>query len=286
MLLFVIALAVIAVFLSLGFLLSKALFMPEKAFPWTEEDGESLSFKSGRNTLKGILINKEGKKGTIVFSHGMGLSSHYYRPEVLHFASLGYRVFIFEYRGYGESDGTFLSFRDAYKDTIEAAEYITDPSMPLFLIGHSMGGYSSVSALDKLGCKVNGVAVYAPFRSPFSAMNVCAKRMGWTGRMAELFLFPFQILLSPISANRSLIGTINKTKVPVLILQGDRDKEVSLSGCSVLKKKAKITNSLLQVQLIEKEDSSGHISIVRKKGEGDINNDTMVYVDKFLSNLS
>ena len=67
----------------------------------------------------------------------MGLSSRYYRPEVLHFANLGYKVFIFEYRGYLESTGTFLSFRDVVKDIVAASSFLGDDN--IILVGHSMG---------------------------------------------------------------------------------------------------------------------------------------------------
>ncbi|MGN1189977.1 MAG: alpha/beta hydrolase, partial [Candidatus Ornithospirochaeta sp.] len=239
----IIVLLVLIVFFVIGFFLTKALFMPEKAIEWTEDEGEIVSFKSGSYTLEGRLINKEGNKGTIIFAHGMGLSSHYYRPEVLHFASMGYKVFIFEYRGYGKSNGLFLSFRDVVKDIVSASEYLNEKD--IILVGHSMGGYGVLSSLDELKGKVKGVVAYAPFRSPFTAMDVCAMRMGIVGRIAEVFLFPFQYLINGYKANKSAIHGINNSSCPMLILQGNGDKEVAMDGCSVVKKRDTITNSLL-----------------------------------------
>ena len=277
--------ALVVVIFLVGFFLSKALFKPDTYHPWGEGDGEEVFFPSGRNTLQGRLFNKSGEKGTIVFSHGMGLSSSYYRPEIMHFAAMGYRVFVFEYRGYGKSSGLFLSFRNAVKDTVSSALFVYDQKMPLFLIGHSMGGYSSLSALDELKDKVKGVCVYAPFRSPFSAMHVCASKMGWKGLVAELFIYPFQVLSSPFKANKSLIGTINRTKTPILVIQGEKDQEVSLDGCSILKKVNKIKSPYLSIQIVKEEESNGHISVVRKKGTGNVNEDTMKYIDSFLTKM-
>ena len=213
----------------------------------------------------------------------MGLSSRYYRPEVLHFANLGYKVFIFEYRGYLESTGTFLSFRDVVKDIVAASSFLGDDN--IILVGHSMGGYGVLSSLDELKNKVKGVVAYAPFRSPFSAMDVCALRMGVLGRIVEAFLFPFQLLIHGNKANRSAIKAINNSSCPMLILQGDDDKEVSIDGCSILKKKDQITSKLLDVKIINKEDSNGHVTVVRKKGTQCVNEDTIKLVDEFLMNL-
>ena len=280
---FLITLIVLFVFFLVGFILTKVLFMPEKGYEWIENEGETVSFKSGNNTLEGRLINKEGKKGTIIFAHGMGLSSRYYRPEALHFAGLGYKVFIFEYRGYGKSTGTFLSFRDVVKDIVSASSYLGDDKF--ILIGHSMGGYGVLSSLDEMRNKVKGVVAYAPFRSPFSAMDVCALRMGKLGRIFEVFLFPFQILIHGNKANRSAIDAINNSSSPILVIQGDDDKEVSIDGCSIFKKKDLITNKRLEVKIIDSIESNGHVTVVRKKGSQNVNEDTIVYVDEFLSNL-
>lgn len=279
-----IVLLVIIVFFVIGFFLNKALFMPEKGVEWTENEGEVVSFTSGKNTLEGRVINKEGKKGTIIFAHGMGLSSRYYRPEVLHFASLGYKVFIFEYRGYGKSTGTFLGFRDVVKDIVSASSFLGDDSV--ILVGHSMGGYGVLSSIDELKDKAKGVVAYAPFRSPFTAMNVCAMRMGIVGRIAEVFLFPFQYLIYGYKANKSAIHAINNAKCPMLIIQGTNDKEVAVDGCSVVKKKDKITSSLLDIKYIEKEESNGHVSIVRQKESQSVNEDTMVFTDEFLKKIN
>ena len=276
----IIILLFIMVFFVIGFFITKALFKPEAGVPWGEEEGEVLSFFSGRNTLEGRLINKEGNKGTVIFAHGMGLSSHYYRPEVLHFAELGYRVFIFEYRGYGKSTGTFLSFRDVVKDLVASASFLGHED--IILVGHSMGGYGVLSAIDHLRDKIKGVVAYAPFRSPFTAMDVCALRMGIIGRILEVFLIPFQYLLHGTKANKSVIKSINNSPVPILILQGNEDKEVALDGCSVVKKSQLLHNPLSRIKIIDKEGSNGHVSIVRKKGSQDINEDTMAIVDGFL----
>lgn len=282
MFLFVILLIIIVFFL-IGFFLTKILFKPERVVEWTEDEGEKVTFKSCGKTLEGRIINKDGKRGTIIFAHGMGLSSHYYRPEVIHFASLGYKVFIFEYRGYGKSKGVFLSFRDVVTDLVAAASFLGDKD--IILVGHSMGGYGVLSSLEDLKDRVRGVVAYAPFRSPFSAMDVCALRLGFLGRIIELFLFPFQYLIHGFKANKSVIKTINSACCPILILQGNNDKEVAMDGCSVVKKIKEVKNPQLEVKIIDKEESNGHVTIVRKKGSQSVNEETIAFTDEFLRKI-
>ena len=116
-------------------------------------------------------------------------------------------------------------------------------------------------------------------------MNVCAKRMGIVGRLAEIFLFPIQYLLHGTTADSSIIETINRSKTPMLILQGSNDKEVSIENCSVLKKKDRIHSELLTVRIVESDESNGHVTIVRKKGENTINSETMAIVDEWIDHI-
>lgn len=276
-----ITLIILLVYLSISFFITKALFAPDSNYPWAEDEGRRVFFFSGKRKLEGIVFNEKGTKGTVVIAHGMGMSMRYMRPEVIHFQNMGYRVFTFEYTGYGESEGTFLGFRQAQKDLDAALEYIYSPSSLLVLLGHSMGGYSVLSSeFPNISC----IVAYAPFRSPFSAMHRCALRMGNKGRILEPFLYPVQFLLYGMKANRSVIGNINARKCPILILQGNEDREVELKGCSLWKKRDKITNENVKLVLVEKDGSNGHVSIVREKGSKEINHNTMDMVDTFLSN--
>ena len=41
-----------------------------------------ISFKSGKNLLNGYIYGAENKAGIVIISHGMGVTSDYYIPEV------------------------------------------------------------------------------------------------------------------------------------------------------------------------------------------------------------
>uniref|UniRef100_A0ACD5GX59 Alpha/beta hydrolase n=1 Tax=Desertifilum tharense IPPAS B-1220 TaxID=1781255 RepID=A0ACD5GX59_9CYAN len=84
--------------------------------------------------------NPETSPGTILYLHGNGINiganvNHSYR---LH--SLGFSVFVFDYRGYGWSEGAFPSEQSVYQDAQRAWEYLVnerqiEPSQ-IYLYGH------------------------------------------------------------------------------------------------------------------------------------------------------
>ena len=72
----------------------------------------------------------------------MGAGVEYYLPEIHHFAAQGYKVFAFEYSGYPGSSGHFYGFPQAVIDLKNALDFIDDGSLPVVLMGHSMGAYA------------------------------------------------------------------------------------------------------------------------------------------------
>lgn len=85
-------------------------------------------------------------KATIVIVHG--LCEHLGRYDYLakKFNEYGYGVYRFDNRGHGKSDGE-RGYVDNYKDFMMDTDRIVDlaikenPDNPIFMLGHSMGGY-------------------------------------------------------------------------------------------------------------------------------------------------
>lgn len=143
-------------YLSVGFLLwwrqTRFIFYPSPTITQTPADFQ-LSYEevwlnvTERERLHGWWIpaaNPETSPGTILYLHGNGINiganvNHSYR---LH--SLGFSVFVFDYRGYGWSEGAFPSEQSVYQDAQRAWEYLVnerqiEPSQ-IYLYGHSLGG--------------------------------------------------------------------------------------------------------------------------------------------------
>ena len=102
-----------------------------------------LYFKSAPNiTLHGWFINK-GSEQTIVWLHGNGgnISHRIYSLKTL-YDNTKYNIFIFDYRGYGKSDGN-VSESGSYQDSLSAIEFLNNiysiQTNQLILFGKSLG---------------------------------------------------------------------------------------------------------------------------------------------------
>jgi len=106
-------------------------------------DFEDVCFES-RDGLKlnGWFIPAGGARYTVLFCHGnTGNMSHRIKKAVF-FNKLGYNVFMFDYRGYGNSKGS-PSEGGLYKDTKAAYDYLRERGIAADAIvgyGESLGG--------------------------------------------------------------------------------------------------------------------------------------------------
>ena len=262
---------------------SLAFRPPEKSK--AEPDGRRISFPSGKNRLTGYLWNENGTRGLVIFAHGMGTNTDYYLPEIHHFADAGFKVFAFEYSGYGDSTGRFYGFPQAVSDLKNAVGAVDDGKMPLILIGHSMGGYAVCAVPQCLDRQVNAVIAYAPFFSSGEGIAEMTSGMPVIGTLMRLLILPVQWAI--FRGKRKLNGVrgLLAANAPSLILQGKDDIEVTCDGCSIYAHRSELAGSSVAFRLIEDKDSSGHMTVIRKKGSRCVNEDTMRITDDLLRTL-
>ena len=141
-----------AIYIALAILLtlfqSKMIYFPTSSIDMTPRhidlDYDEVDFTADDSTkLNGWFIPNENHIGVILFCHGnAGNISH--RLETIRiFHDLGLSVFIFDYRGYGKSDGK-PSENGTYLDVEAAWAYLTktkriEPS-EIIVFGRSLGG--------------------------------------------------------------------------------------------------------------------------------------------------
>lgn len=100
-------------------------------------------------------------EATVLIVHG--LCEHLGRYEYLTDRLLenGFRVFRFDHRGHGKSEGE-RTYYDEYTQIFEDVNAVVEaihhetPSLPLYLIGHSMGGYAVALFGSHFPNKVHG----------------------------------------------------------------------------------------------------------------------------------
>lgn len=265
-----------------AFIVNAAMFRPE-AQPDANIDGRRVIFSSGRNRLAGYLWNEAGTRGLLVFAHGMGTGVEYYLPEIHHFAAQGYKVFAFEYSGYTGSTGHFYGFPQAVIDLKNALDYVDDGSLPVILMGHSMGAYAVCAVRQCTDKPVDRIVAYAPFFSSDEA--VIAEATGNIPKFGKLLcglILPMQRILFGRNCNPNAVAGLSRAKTPTLVLQGSEDVEVTLDGCALYAHRNELYDAPVIFRLVQEEESSGHMTVIRKKGTHCLNEDTMQIVDSFL----
>ena len=135
---------------------------------------ENLSFKTSDGLkLSGWFIPCEDARGVILFCHGnAGNISH--RLDSIHiFHRLGLSVFIFDYRGYGQSEGKPSEIA-TYRDVEAAWKYLVEERQEnpnrIIIFGRSLGG--SVAAWQARSHKPGALILESAFTS---VPNLAAK---------------------------------------------------------------------------------------------------------------
>lgn len=187
---------------------------------------ENVEFASKDGTkLHGWFIPAKGlaAKATVVFSHGNAGSLGHHLPFVSWLPAEGFNVFLYDYRGYGKSEGK-IDRKGMTEDA--AAAFRTALSQQgvdkgkVLSLAHSLGGAKSIAGLAaERPAGLRGVAVMSSFAS-YKAMA-----RTWGGNVgAELTNDEF----APVD----LIGKLEG--VPILIMHGDADEVIPFDEGRVL----------------------------------------------------
>ena len=194
---------------------------------------EEVYFKSADGTgLYGWLLRPAGDReaiATVVHFHGnaQNLTSHI--GFVAWLAERGYNVFVFDYRGYGlsegspERSGTIADSRAAF-DYIRARKDID--AGRLLVLGQSLGGACALAALGE--GSTEGVGAIAIDSSFLSYRQVANSLVGGTVLTKPLV----QLLISPGHDPEDSIARLEG--IPLLVIHGDRDGVVPLSNGQAL----------------------------------------------------
>ena len=105
---------------------------------------ENVSFETNDGLrLSGWFVPKEDSRGVILFCHGNAGNIGHRLDSIRLFNQLGLEVFIFDYRGYGESEGK-PSEQGTYEDVKAAWEYLVEERQiepgRIVVFGRSLGG--------------------------------------------------------------------------------------------------------------------------------------------------
>ncbi len=176
--------------------------------------------------LHGWLLRPQGEPlGTVLFLHGNAENVSTHVNSVLWLALSGYRVFLFDYRGYGKSEGK-ATMAGVHADALAAIDALFGMDEVdgdrVAVLGQSLGGAVAVHAVANSPHKARMKALIVD--SAFSGYREIARE-----KVAEVSLFkPFRSPLSRLVTDRYSprfwIGRV--APVPVLVIHGDADRVV------------------------------------------------------------
>jgi len=181
---------------------------------------KSVTFESEDKTrLHGWFVPATDKAiGTVLHFHGnaQNLTAHFSFVKWL--PKQGFNVFLFDYRGYGKSEGT-PTRTGVHKDAIAALKYVQArddvDSDRLLVLGQSLGGAVAISAIASTNTNASGICGIA-VESTFDSYAAIAKEK------APAFLVALAISdkLSPNAVVKNL------SPIPIVFIHGTSDRVV------------------------------------------------------------
>lgn len=178
--------------------------------------------------IPAVLPKNATPKGSILFLHGNAENISTHTFNVIWLVKEGYNLMALDYRGYGKSEGT-PDFKGMETDINTAVKYLTERTGgKIFLLGQSLGGALTVSALAKSKDqdKISGIIVDSAFSN--------SRRIAREKVAGIWLLWPFQYPLSYLVKENDAEGSIKNLKMPKLFIAVMDDEVVPATHTQIL----------------------------------------------------
>lgn len=186
----------------------------------------------------------------ILYFHGNGGNISYNLGNVKQLHQLGFSVFIFDYRGYGKSEGQFPTEAEVYRDAQAAWKYVIEKGIAakqIYLYGHSLGG---AIAID--------LAIRQPEAAGVIVDNTFTSMRDMASYQPFYRFFPADLILNQ---RFDTLGKLKLLRVPLLLLHGTDDRLVPPTMSQVLYESATVPKKLFLVPY------AGHNNLLAVAGE-------------------
>jgi fermentation-respiration switch protein FrsA (DUF1100 family) len=160
-------------------------------------------------------IPAPGARALLLYCHGNAGNISHRLDRVTRLHRQGVSVFIFDYRGFGRSQGRPSEqglYQDAQAAHAQARALAQTQGQRLVLLGRSLGGVAAVWLAAHN--PVDGVILESTFTN--------------LGAMART-IYPLPGLESLLGGRFDSLGRMGQIKAPLLVVHGDRDRLVPLS---------------------------------------------------------
>jgi len=203
--------------LTLMFLQPRLLYRPIRDVAFTPADVnldyEDVAFESSDGVrLTGWYIPAPRARFTVLFCHGNGGNMMHSLDTLSLFHGFGVNCFIFDYRGYGASEGR-PSERGTYRDVKAAYNWLVRhkqiPSERIIVFGRSLGG---------------SIATHLAARTPVAALVVESAFTSYPDIGARLYPYLPVRLFSWFGYNT--LARIRRVRCPVMVIHSRDDRMI------------------------------------------------------------
>lgn len=209
-----------------------------------------FSATSDGGRLHAWLIPGETGMPMVIFFHGNSANISSQIDILRYFNEMGFSVFTFDYRGFGQSHGQVTAEQDLYIDARSALAYLKArgwSSSEMIYYGHSMGaavslqmGLESPPAVVVLECPFTNMTDIAWHTAPITYALI-----GWWA----------------LDVRFDNITKIEKLSTPVVIFQGDQDQIVPVEMARRLYQQAREPKALYVIP------GGGHTNLYQVGGK-------------------
>lgn len=229
-----------------------------------------------------VWLPESPPKAVLLLVHGLAEHSGRYTNLVSHLVPRGYGVYALDHVGHGKSDGA-RTYVERFGDFGEALrKYFVmirewQPEVPIFLVGHSLGGLIAATYLlehpDGLqGAILSGPAVKIPdsissvtifagkilsaLFPGFGVLGLDARGVSRDPAVVTAYLKDPLVFTGKVTARlgaemlkamRRIEADAHQIRLPVLILQGSADKLVDPAGARMLHERVGSADKTLKV---------------------------------------
>jgi fermentation-respiration switch protein FrsA (DUF1100 family) len=234
----VIVLVVLAFFLVVKYIERNTVFLPTRLVTTTPKDVglayEDVYFKTEDGLrLNGWLVLAPGAKRNLLYCHGNAHNLSDRVGKIKSFNELGFNVFIFDYRGYGVSEGEPTE-PGIYKDAAAAYQWLSSRpdigQLPIVIYGASLGGAVAIDLASK----------HAPAALVLDSTFAAAKDLA-------AYYYPF-VPSFLVSVDFDSVHKVKLIKAPKLFIHSRTDQMVPFSQAEKLFMAAPAPKELLVVE--------------------------------------
>jgi alpha-beta hydrolase superfamily lysophospholipase len=170
-------------------------------------------------------------RGTALLFHGYACSKASLLNEAAAFHAMGVEVFLFDFRGHGESPGTdtTLGLREADEVAggLDEARRLGAPA-PFIFYGQSMGGAAVLRAVSKQMIHPQALMLEGVFDRTVSTVSHRFRAMGLPAFPgAQLLLFWGSVRIGASAFQHNPAEYARRVSAPTLVLHGERDPWVT-----------------------------------------------------------